>query len=474
MAALGLAVAGYAWWTYRLRRRLRGATSEKDAVEGGEKRMFAFLHELGERMHASGSTASARSMHRHVVNGVVDVVNASGGVFYLIDTPRRQFSPAYVSVNCPAVVPVPENVREAMDGNPKVLRGFMQLQNLPMETGVAARILADDRPVNIRALDGLLPAAQGRTLPGALPVMAAPLHRDDAPMGMLVVARRQGDPPFSSNDFEVFQSVAEQSGFAIVSALTHREAAEKRQLETELRTASEVQRILLPDEDPEFAGYRIRGVNRAARFVSGDYFDFIPVDERRLGVVIADVSGKGVAASLLTAMCRSTLRTTVPMNLSPADTLARINRMLYPDIREDMFISLAYLVLDQATGSILLARAGHDAPLLYRASTSSVERLECPGLAIGIDEGRVFERVTRDHGFRLETGDCLLLFTDGVNEAVNRDGDEFGMERLQAAFGESAPNGAVDVVESVIRQVTGFMGRHPQSDDITLIAVEKR
>jgi sigma-B regulation protein RsbU (phosphoserine phosphatase) len=260
----------------------------------------------------------------------------------------------------------------------------------------------------------------------------------------------------------------------MMNAMTHKDAAEKRQLESELRTASEIQRILLPDENPQVPGYRICGTNKPARIVSGDYFDYIAVDETTTGVAIADVSGKGVAASLLTAMCRSVLRVAAPANLSPANALARLNRILYPDIREDMFISLAYLLVDHANGSLVLGRAGHDAPLLFHAATGEVERVQCPGLALGVDEGPVFERVTRDFPIVMEKGDLLLLYTDGVNEALNVHGDEFGLERLKDVIRTHAPAGAPAVVAAVTASVAAFVGDHPQSDDITLIAVEKR
>ena len=127
-------------------------------------------------------------------------------------------------------------------------------------------------------------------------------------------------------------------------------------------------------------GFEISGINIPARQVSGDYFDYIKVDEERLGVAIADVSGKGVPASLIMAICRSVLRSQAPDNPSPADVLQKVNRQLYPDIKEDMFISMAYVILDHARDTVTLSRAGHDAPLLYRDATETVTPLKPPGM----------------------------------------------------------------------------------------------
>ncbi|MFM7181503.1 MAG: PP2C family protein-serine/threonine phosphatase [Verrucomicrobiales bacterium] len=454
----------------RVRRHLQKARQEREAIEGEEYRMFDFLHGLGEKVFGAGS---ARLMHREVVNGVSKVVGAKGGILYMHDVARGQLVPVFATSKCPALLPLPPEILTALEINPKALRGHQQLQALPLDQGPAAEALRDHKAVSIPAFAGLLPGKKNMKSPELVPAMLAPLYRGDEPLGVLVVARKPGAQPFSANDFTVFQSAAEQSGFAMVSAMTHKEATEKRKLESELKTASEIQRILLPEKDPDVEGWKVRGANRPARYVSGDYFDYIPVDSERTGIVIADVSGKGVAASLLTAMCRSVLRVAAAGSLSPSAALARLNRILYPDVREDMFISLAYILLHHAHGEVVLSRAGHDAPLLYRAKTGEVERIKCPGLALGIDEGPVFERVTRDHVFEMFPGDVLLLFTDGVNEAMDENGDEFGMDRLTALVRDHAREGASSVMEAVTSAVAVFAGDQPQSDDITLIVVEK-
>jgi sigma-B regulation protein RsbU (phosphoserine phosphatase) len=189
--------------------------------------------------------------------------------------------------------------------------------------------------------------------------------------------------------------------------------------------------------------------------------------------VIADVSGKGVPASLIMAMCRSVLRSEAAGKSSASEVLRRVNQQLYPDIKEDMFISMAYLILDAGGGQITLARAGHDAPLLYRARTGDVEKLNPKGMALGIDSGEVFNRVCADFSFGLEKGDCILLYTDGATEALNSEGVEYGLPRLIQGLQTCAPHGAASVVGYVSDDVKSFVGNHPQHDDITLIAIAK-
>ena len=220
-------------------------------------------------------------------------------------------------------------------------------------------------------------------------------------------------------------------------------------------------------------GFEISGLNIPASQVSGDYFDYIKVDEDRLGVAIADVSGKGVPASIIMAICRSVLRSQAPENTSPSEVLKKVNRQLYPDIKEDMFISMAYLILDHVRNAVVLSRAGHDAPLLYRHSERDVTQLKPPGLVLGIDSGNVFDRITGDFAVPLERDDCLILYTDGVTEALDAGGDEFGLNRTIQSIRASAMDGAPAVIKRMIDDLRSFVGSQPQNDDITLIAIRK-
>ena len=211
-----------------------------------------------------------------------------------------------------------------------------------------------------------------------------------------------------------------------------------------------------------------------ARLVSGDYYDFVPVGGTHIGVAIADVCGKGIPAALITAMCRSVLRSNARETLSPSTVLAAVNRNLFPDIREDMFITVSYAVLAEDGSSLSLARAGHTPPLVWRKGTGKVDVISAPGVAVGVDKGSVFERITKDVPIPMESGDVLLLYTDGVNEAVDHKELEFGEERIKTIFALAAPNGAEAVVSSLCDAVRKFIGGEPQSDDITLVVVRKK
>lgn len=456
----------------RARRISARLEKEKSEIVGEEERMFHFLHDLGEAIEKD---SSPHSVNRMIVDGVVDVVSAKGGAMYLNNETREQLVPKYVSEHCPQLIGVPLEVTRRAQKDPRVMESHIRLSNQASDEGILGHCLSVGKAVHVSDIkthesfrDAFVNYDEN------VSAMLAPLRHGGKDLGVLAVAKPHAQGVFNDHDFSVFRSVAEQSSFALGNSLVHLEANEKRSLENELRTAREVQRILLPQLNPLIEGYRVAGTNTPARIISGDYYDFIDLGEKRWGLVIADVSGKGVAAGLLMAMCRSVLRCVAMEETSPAKVLALVNRQIFPDIREDMFISMAYMILDGDSGDAVMARAGHDPALWFHKQSGEVTQIKPSGLAVGIDEGDVFERVTKDFAFRIEPGDCLLLHTDGVKEALNGDEEEFGMERMKETFLQSSSMGAEAVLHQMQRTLKDFTGNAPQMDDITLVALEKR
>jgi len=461
-----------ALWVSRARRSAKLLEKEKSDIVGEEERMFHFLHDLGEAIEKD---SSPHSVNRMIVDGVVGVVSAKGGAMYLSNDTRQHLVPKYVSEQCPQLIGLPLEVMRRAQKDPRVAESHIRLSNQASDEGILGHCLMVGKAVHVADVkthesfrDAFVNYEED------VSAMLAPLRHGGKDLGVLAVAKPHSLGVFNEHDFSVFRSVAEQSSFALGNSLVHLEANEKRSLENELRTAREVQRILLPQQNPWIEGYRVAGTNTPARIISGDYYDFIDLGEKRWGLVIADVSGKGVAAGLLMAMCRSVLRCVAMGETSPAKVLALVNRQLFPDIREDMFISMAYLILDGDSGHAVMARAGHDPAFWFHKETGEVTQIKPSGLAVGIDEGDVFERVTKDYAFQIEQGDCLLLHTDGVKEALNSDEEEFGPDRMRSTFLQSSPLGAEAVLQQMLRGLKEFTGDAPQMDDITMVALEKR
>ena len=434
--------------------------------------MFTFLHDLGLAIE---NEPSPSVLSRIIVDGIDKVVAARGGAIYFINADNGFLSPSYISEECPPLIGIPVEIRKKAERDPRALESHVRLSRIAIEDGILGHCLAVGEPIHVRDVKNHPAFRDAFTrYTDDVSVLISPLRHANKDLGVLAVARRHVDGHFTANDFAVFRTAAEQSSFAIGNARVHREAHEKRAMEGELRNAREVQRILLPQQDPLVTGFRITGTNLPARIISGDYYDYIDLGDEKFGIVIADVSGKGVPAGLLMAMCRSSLRSVAPGEMSPSKVMAAVNRQLFPDIREDMFISMAYGILDAPTGKLTLSRAGHDPALWFRRETGTVQLLRSPGLALGIDSGTVFERVTKDQEIQLKSGDCVLFYTDGVKEAVDGDEEEFGMERMSEAFRRAAPLGAEVVLTRMQEELKTFTGEGPQMDDITLVVVEKR
>ena len=469
-----LLIVCLAAWIYTLvrqRRSIRRLEHSQEEIQVEETLVFDFLHGLGE---AFSETIRPADLHRLIVEGATRVLDAQGGALYLTDRTGTKLVPTFVSKGCPPLVDVPPHILQQTAGTPVALENFLRVHNIGNGEGVLGRVWQAATPLCLNEFSEAPELATLRDSSlGATSVMVAPLLYAKQNMGVLALANSRMGSPFSQNDFVVFKSISEQSAFALYNAIIYSEANEKKRLDHDLAIARDIQRILLPAEAPIVNGFEISGMNVPARQVSGDYFDYIKVDDERLGVAIADVSGKGIPASLIMAICRSVLRSQAMGNPSPADVLQKVNRQLYPDIKEDMFISMAYLVLDHVRGGVTLARAGHDAPLLYQQKSQNVTPLKTPGMVVGIDSGDVFDRLTTDVAVPLERNDCILLYTDGITEALDNEGNEFGLERTIASVQSSAIEGAQAIVTRLIDDLRSFVGSTPQNDDITMIAIRK-
>ena len=457
-------LAAYLFYvTRRMKRKIGSLRSQRDHFRTEERRVFDFLHELGEAF--SGDLRPA-DLHRRIVEGAAKILEAKGGALYLADKSGALLAPMFITKGCPPLVEVPGDLRG--QATAQTNDSYFRLHHVRSGEGIIGRSWAAGLETTLP-----LPGSDFVAGPATQTTLAVPLVYAGQNLGVLAVANGPGGVVFHEADTTVFKAIAEQSAFALYSAIMFSDAHEKKRLDRDLQMARDIQRILLPSDSPEIPGFAIAGVNLPASSVSGDYFDYVAVDDDRIGVAIADVSGKGIPASLIMAMCRSVLRGAARGQQSPAEVLRAVNRQLFPDIKEDMFISAAYVLVNHVTGSMTLARAGHDAPLLYVAAEKTVTAVRPPGMALGIDSGGVFDRVLQDLSVKLAKGDCLVLYTDGVTEALDSGGAEYGLDNVMQAIRESASDGPAAVLQRLTDDLQTFVAGHPQHDDITLIAISK-
>jgi phosphoserine phosphatase RsbU/P len=244
-----------------------------------------------------------------------------------------------------------------------------------------------------------------------------------------------------------------------------RTTAEKERFAKELEIAKGIQQSFLPDSAPDITGIELVAKNVPALEVGGDFYDFIPVAKDRWGLVIADVSGKGVPAALFMALSRTLIRASTLVDADPAQSIGHANRMIYEDSKTNMFVTLFYAVLDAREMTLNYVNAGHNPPLLLQDGAAAVLLLKAKGIALGVIDEVDLQSVKVD----LKPGDVLVLYTDGVTEAINNREEEFGEERLYQVITENRNRPAQEIMQNILDAITAHAGDQPQYDDITLM-----
>ncbi len=313
---------------------------------------------------------------------------------------------------------------------------------------------------------------------GAL--ICAPLRTGQRTVGVIALANAAAGASYSAADLKLLNTIALQTAAAIENSLLCAEmvdaARDREQLASiqhELDTARTIQHLLVPRTFPPFperTDFDIHAQMNSAHAVGGDFFDFFLIDEDRLGVVIGDVSGKGIPAALYMAVTRTQVKTTALRGMTPAECLLEVNRVLVRERVNAMFATCFYGLLNLRSGELHYCNAGHNRPYLLRANGGAVEPIaEIGGIPLGMFDGMEYMGNTA----HLHPGDALFLYTDGVPEARNAAEDDFTEESLIATLGASSTLSCQDLINSMTRKVSAFTDGAPQSDDITMLSIRR-
>lgn len=303
---------------------------------------------------------------------------------------------------------------------------------------------------------------------GLRSILCVPLAIKDDVTGVVYVDNRLQSGIFTQEDLDLLNAIASSAAIAIENARLYQVAVEKGRLERELQMARQVQASLLPRQTPRIPDWEFVARWRPAREVAGDYYDFIPLDEGRLGLVIADVTDKGMPAALFMALTRSIVRASVHSASSPAEGLARANRLVCADSFQGMFVTLFYAQLDLRDGEMTYVNAGHNPPLLCQAAQGGLTRLACTGLPLGIEADISYEQ----HTVQLVSGDCVLFYTDGVTDAINTQGQDFGMRRLEQVVQNHHRASATEALAALESELDAFTGPTAPFDDIAILVLK--
>ena len=308
------------------------------------------------------------------------------------------------------------------------------------------------------------------TAPRQRAVRALPLVVKGEFVGALVLVEPAYAERSGNRREEILRGIADQAAIAIQNDRLQAETSRRERLEQEMLLAHDIQRSLMPDRFPETPGWQLAAICEPAREVGGDFFDLIRLPDESLGLVIADVADKGMPAALFMANARAMIRALAHHHRSPAAVLEQVNHLLLPDSHQGMFVTALFASLSVRGGMLTYCNAGHNPPLVWRAQQHRTERLETGGTALAV----LADPRLEDHSLRLDSGDWLVLYTDGVTEAFSDRSESFhGEDRLCSAIEANASGGAQQMLDAIQESVRVFVGETPPSDDLTVLVVRR-
>jgi phosphoserine phosphatase RsbU/P len=458
----------------RARRDADRLEQENQKLAQDRQRLFDFMHLMTE---ALGEGLSRQELQQRIVHAAILCTGALSACIFE-KTERTTMRGIAVEGLFPPHRPLSETMKDRLSTRAKFIEQVLKSEEFPMGEGAVGRVaqtlrgeLLADAAADPRMVKHDDPALAVRS------VIVVPLTFRNRFFGVLAVTNPAGDQLFNEADFTLMQSLAEQAALALHNAEFLHLQIEKKQLDLDLSIASGIQQMLLPREKPKLAGIELDARYTPAQRVGGDLYDFFQLSETRLGIAVADVSGKGIPASLLMAICRTNLRQIAMRHSLPSRVLTELNQVLSVDIQSGLYVTMLYVIVDVATNTVTLARAGHELPLFLRGSPSQgparIDYVGSEGMALGMVPDDVFSGVIEDRTEPFGSGDVLTLYTDGLTEAPNEEGKEFSGARLADVVQTHQARSSREINDAILENVQRFVGEVPQRDDFTLVTVKR-
>jgi sigma-B regulation protein RsbU (phosphoserine phosphatase) len=341
--------------------------------------------------------------------------------------------------------------------------------------GIVEGVARDGQPVltGDAQIDPRFSMRQSVRLLGLRSILCVPLKIKQQILGTVYVDNRIQAGIFTQDDLDLLSSIAYSAAIAIENARLYQVAVEQGRLERELQVTREVQVSLLPREIPQIPGWEFVARWLPARQVAGDYYDFIPGQEGKLGIVIADVSDKGMPAALFMTLTRSIIRSSTDLSIPPVEAMSRSNRLICEDSINGMFVTLFYALLDPAHNRMTYVNAGHNPPLFFqtgkRPGQGALSHLDRTGMAMGVLAETPYEQKT----LSFNPGDFVVFYTDGITDALNPQGQDFGMENLEGVVLAEREHTAEQMAKALENELETFIGQAPLFDDSTFVIVRR-
>jgi len=363
--------------------------------------------------------------------------------------------------------PPPEPPQVNLEGDNESITRVEEM-DIALDDPLLSYLIQVANPVEVAKLNLKSPSLDRLRLEGVKVIV--PLVSQGELTGLINLGARRSEQEYSSDDRRLLNTLATQAAPALRVAQLARqqqiEALERERIENELRVARVIQQTLLPKELPELPGWHINAFWQPAREVSGDFYDFLLLEDGRTCILIADVTDKGVPAAMVMATTRSLLRAAAERLIQPGKILERVNDLLHPDIPAKMFVTCLCVVLDPVTGEVVMANAGHNLP--YHKTILGVSEPRASGMPLGLMPGMTYDEVS----LQINPGDSLLMLSDGLVEGHDSEREMFGFERIKRIYHDVEAQ--QDSIQILMNRFNEFVGQgHEQEDDITLVTLTR-
>lgn len=419
-------------------------------LERNAQRSTSELNKLERLIEASkvlNSTLDLDKLLNIILETALKIVNGDRGTVYLIDEEQQELWS-------------------------KVVKGSEVITiHLPLGKGIAGYVGATGDTQNIANayLDPRFnPDIDKKTGYHTDSILCMPMkNKEGTTIGVFQLLNKRNGL-FTHDDESFIAALSVHAAIAIEKARLYEEEKAYLRMREEIRLAANIQHDLLPKSFPHISGYDIAGKYIAAQMVGGDAYDCIPIDDQTVAVCLGDVSGKGLPAALLMANVQATLRAHTMLNISAKECVIRSNKLLYQSTSSEKFVTLFYSILHTRHNRLHFANAGHDHPILC-SSDGTVRRLKTGGIVLGIMDDFPFEQET----ITIKPGDVLVLYSDGVVEAMNAQDEQFGEEQLVKIIQQNVTHTANEIIDQIIIAIKIHTGNHPQFDDMTLVVLKR-
>lgn len=458
------------WFLVRRSHQMR---LQRDALLQEKDVVFNFVHDVGD-VFGDAESVDLNALLKRVLFYALRTTKAGAGAIYLLEEESGGLRAHATSGVFPPMGNTHERELDQAFSKIRLAEKLVRAESIPVGSGLVGTVARDGHPILVADAerDARVPHFSADFFQ-IHSMLLVPMRFHNAVLGVLVVINRVDSQRFIEADQNLLQALADQASVSIHYARLSAALDEKRRLDYDLTIARRIQTALLPKSLPRLPGVNIHAFSEPAQQIGGDYYDFVRVDDDHLGIAIADVSGKGVAAAIVMSVCRSLLQLEATGCLSPAAVLRTMNASLSRDLAEDMFVSMLYMILNVKTLELAIARAGHLAPIVTPADNGQPRLIESRGMALGIGGPDIFDTAIEETRITLHRGDMVVAYTDGVTEAMDQSQNEWGVLNLVKTVQIAAIDGAAaaDVSASVQQKLLGFIGDTPQYDDMTLVVM---